>query len=117
MTDLIYISIIYYKMNNFEKVYAIQVILEDLSTHPICAHGPTLLFRRKIDKNGTTRDFFACSAYRDRKGCPFFKWADEYKMTNDKNSLREEQLLSELNHDEYFSMLKKVCKKYFFILL
>lgn len=95
-------------MNDFEKVYAIQVILEDLSSHPACAHGPTLLFRRRINKNGATRDFFACSAYRDRKGCPFFKWADEFKNKKVQKEFKTDSLVNNLNHEDYFSALKEV---------
>ena len=29
------------------------------------------------------RKFFACGVHRDRKGCPFFHWADE-KISEEK---------------------------------
>lgn len=38
--------------------------------------GPTLLFERYYSDR-EARQFFACAVHRDRKGCPFFQWADE----------------------------------------
>ena len=38
--------------------------------------GPTLLFKRfYADKEA--KEFYACAVHRDRKGCSFFKWADD----------------------------------------
>lgn len=50
----------------------VEVIMEDLSGHPSCPHGPALLFRRQ-----NTR-FYACSACRNRKDCQFFMHEDEW---------------------------------------
>ena len=44
--------------------------------------GPTVLFKRYYSKKGP-REFYACAVHRDRKGCPFFHWADE-KITPEK---------------------------------
>lgn len=49
-----------------------KVLIEDLSSHPHCAHGPTLLFRRTFDSSDRFEDFFACSACRNRKECSFY---------------------------------------------
>ncbi|KAL8586233.1 hypothetical protein ACOMHN_021498 [Nucella lapillus] len=43
---------------------------------PCCPHGPALLFER-YTKSKETRKFYACSAFRDRKMCRFFRWADD----------------------------------------
>ena len=43
----------------------------DLSAHPRCPHGPTLLFSR------ADKQFYACSAYRDRKHCAFYQEAGQ----------------------------------------
>jgi hypothetical protein len=66
--------------------------LHRIESHPKCAHGPTLLFvaqgadetRHAPDEvaDGAAqsvagRPYFACSAFRDRRLCPFFLWADE----------------------------------------
>lgn len=52
----------------------VRFVPSDLSKHPCCPHGPTLLFSRL--ENGEPRSFFACSACRDRKDCAFFLWQD-----------------------------------------
>ncbi|XP_049778984.1 rRNA N6-adenosine-methyltransferase ZCCHC4 [Schistocerca cancellata] len=44
----------------------LDVIMDDLPNHPQCPHGPMLLFAQK------NRKFYACSACRDRKLCPYF---------------------------------------------
>lgn len=46
---------------------SVEVIIEDLSSHPKCEHGPTLLF--SLRKNGSK--YFACSCARDLKFCSF----------------------------------------------
>ncbi|XP_012280842.1 zinc finger CCHC domain-containing protein 4 [Orussus abietinus] len=45
-------------------------ISEGLDSHPKCPHGPTLLFERTCMND--TEKFYACSAYRNRKQCPFY---------------------------------------------
>ena len=74
---------------NFGKV---SVVLDDNTDPPFCDHGPTVLFRR--ESNDATKCFYACSAFRDRKGCPFFVWKNtkvsqakkhEWKTQNGKN--------------------------------
>ncbi len=50
--------------------------------------GPTIIFERYF-KDKTSKKFFACSASRDRKGCPFFQWVDE-KTTTGKALLQNE---------------------------
>ncbi|XP_045216868.2 rRNA N6-adenosine-methyltransferase ZCCHC4-like [Mercenaria mercenaria] len=58
------------------------VVQHDIINIPECEHGPALMFSRFDKKYGSERRFFACSAFRDRKACPFFKWADEVKGSN-----------------------------------
>ncbi|XP_065071860.1 rRNA N6-adenosine-methyltransferase ZCCHC4-like [Rhopilema esculentum] len=55
---------------------------------PYCQHGPTILFERYF-KDKSSRRFYACSASRDRKGCPFFQWEDE-KITAGKHIVQSE---------------------------
>jgi len=46
----------------------------NLSTHPRCKHGPTLLFSRQVGgMEGIVKKFYACSAYRNRKDCDFYQ--------------------------------------------
>jgi hypothetical protein len=46
---------------------SVEVIIEDLSNHPRCEHGSTILFFVK----NTGSKYFACSCYRDVKFCSF----------------------------------------------
>lgn len=54
----------------------IDIIPSALSENPVCPHGPTILFSRK-SAGSAPRNFFACSACRDRKDCTFFQWQDD----------------------------------------
>lgn len=54
------------------------ILTSNIANVPSCPHGPTLLFERFVKGVGS-RQFFACSAYRDRKQCRFFRWADDMK--------------------------------------
>lgn len=40
------------------------------------------MFSRFDKKYGGERSFFACSAFRDRKACPFFRWSDDIKSSD-----------------------------------
>lgn len=53
----------------------LEVNCDNLQNNPQCAHGPTLKFTRLV--KGQVKKFYACSACRDRKECPFFLWDDE----------------------------------------
>ncbi|XP_043274196.1 rRNA N6-adenosine-methyltransferase ZCCHC4 [Venturia canescens] len=48
----------------------LECLWSDLSNHPVCPHGPTLLFDKY--RSGMVKTFYACSACRDRKLCPFY---------------------------------------------
>lgn len=88
----------------------VQVVKGDLQKHPTCPHGPTLLFSRLID--GQPKNFFACSACRDRKDCTFFLWEDEAdKVSAAKKKAREQErvkFLGGLNHRKVYINLNKV---------
>jgi len=62
--------------NNYGNL---KLILDsDISTHPRCKHGPTLLFSRELGgMPGTVKKFYACSAYRNRKDCDFYQDAGD----------------------------------------
>lgn len=49
------------------------VLPSDPKEYAVCPHGPMLLFRKR--KNG--RHYYACSATRDRKMCPFFLYEEK----------------------------------------
>lgn len=48
------------------------MVIEDLSSHPNCDHGPTLLFQRTFNSSNRIDEFYACSACRSRKECSFY---------------------------------------------
>lgn len=80
---------------NFSKFFAdegISVVVEELHTHPVCEHGPTILFEHK-NNNENVRKFFACSAYRERKDCPvhipFDQWSYQVNRTQHQSQLDE----------------------------
>jgi len=69
--------------------YGVDAVLDvTIENRPYCEHGPTILFERFF-KDKSSRRFFACSACRDRKQCPFFQWEDE-KLTEGKTLLQKE---------------------------
>ncbi|XP_014241340.1 zinc finger CCHC domain-containing protein 4 [Cimex lectularius] len=72
-----------------------RVDCDNLEKNPECPHGPTLLFTRIV--KGRPQRFFACSACRDRKDCPFFLLEGE-KVTESK-LLSWKVLRDELNPD------------------
>jgi hypothetical protein len=49
------------------------------SMTPACSHGNALRFSRVDKKTGSVRDFYACSANRDRKLCNIFHWVDDWE--------------------------------------
>ena len=46
---------------------------------PECQHGKALKFARTDTKTGEAREFYACSANRDRKICPLFHWTEDWE--------------------------------------
>lgn len=55
----------------------LKVIIEDLTNHPYCEHGPTLLFNKL--SQGKEERYFACSACRDRNLCSFYMKYEKLK--------------------------------------
>lgn len=90
----------------------IDVIIEhDVENIPLCNHGPTLLFSRYDRKSGSERRFFACSAFRDRKACPFFRWADDVKnVDKDKWVHHSDGLKHTFSHEEMRKRLTQIKK-------
>lgn len=46
---------------------------------PECSHGVALKFTREDKASGKSRDFYACSANRDRKVCSLFHWVEDWE--------------------------------------
>ena len=61
------------KRKHIEEHSSLKVILEgDIQSNPKCDHGPSVLFERIMSEGKIRKQFFACSAFRDRKNCPFY---------------------------------------------
>nr|XP_047128623.1 rRNA N6-adenosine-methyltransferase ZCCHC4-like [Hydra vulgaris] len=82
----------------------VDLIDSSLDTNPLCAHGPTLLFERFF-KDKPSQKYYACSACRDRKECPFFQLYGE-KLTNAKKFMQEETKKKLLKR----KIIKKLCE-------
>lgn len=70
-----------------------------------------LLFKRVV--NGEEKNFFACSACRDRKDCNFFLWADEKVTPNKKNAwdLERERIIPKINHPRLYKKFEMLLEK------
>lgn len=52
---------------------------EEAEAVPECSHGKALKFTRMDLKLGKAREFYACSANRDRKICSLFFWVEDWE--------------------------------------
>ncbi|XP_052100305.1 rRNA N6-adenosine-methyltransferase ZCCHC4-like [Mytilus californianus] len=85
----------------------VDVLLEEnIVDRPFCSHGPTSLFV-KYTVDGDSQQFYACSAFRDRKECNFFQRKDE-KVSESKRTARE---TIKTEADQAYKKLKKRCHK------
>ncbi|XP_023024649.1 rRNA N(6)-adenosine-methyltransferase ZCCHC4 [Leptinotarsa decemlineata] len=85
----------------------VEIVVEDLKTHPCCPHGPTILFSRHVKKSA--EKFFACSACRDRKFCNFF--LPEEKRVSFKEEIWRQEIqknLKGIHHRKMYLTLKKI---------
>uniref|UniRef100_A0A2P2I5B1 Zinc finger CCHC domain-containing protein 4-like n=1 Tax=Hirondellea gigas TaxID=1518452 RepID=A0A2P2I5B1_9CRUS len=62
----------------------LEVITKNIAQNPPCTHGPTVCFERFF-VGGKSRKFYACSACRDQKTCPFFLWTDQQQPKTSRN--------------------------------
>ncbi|CAG9103254.1 unnamed protein product [Plutella xylostella] len=77
------------------KSSPVEVIAEDVSSHPLCLHGPTLLFSNEKGR------FYACSLCRSKKDCTVHiseeDWQNEgVKKRNEKYN----NLITKVNKSE-----------------
>lgn len=95
---------------------SVQVVIEDLKNHPVCPHGPTLLFSKIT--GSTERRFFGCSACRDRKLCNFFLWAEDLdKVSKAKQKawdLEAQKFLKHIKHRKLYQKLLQVLFRFVF---
>lgn len=90
----------------------VELLHDDSGDVPCCEHGPGLLFRRLgVSGKNDGRPFYACSACRRRKDCPFFLWKEQAsRCSNSKRDLVMRRVLPDLTHsqlhDKYLELLK-----------
>ncbi|ERL95119.1 rRNA N6-adenosine-methyltransferase ZCCHC4 isoform X1 [Dendroctonus ponderosae] len=93
-----------------DRCTGVDIIIEDLKSHPCCPHGPTLMFSKDVGQ--VKKYFYSCSACRDRKLCNFFLWADEKdKVSKHKLDAWECEritFLKGINHRRQFLAFNKV---------
>ena len=75
---------------------------ESLAKNPWCAHGPTILFERVSTDLGDNKNknFYACSAYRDRKECVAYFQADDNNLciVSEEKMFKWKQILKRDSH-------------------
>ncbi|KAL0276919.1 UNVERIFIED_CONTAM: hypothetical protein PYX00_004381 [Menopon gallinae] len=95
----------------------VDVILDDLDNNPQCLHGPCLLFKTNGPK---AKEYYACSASRDHKECPFYVDATDKNLKKLKKvskwvAIRSETIQNIISKNPYkkylkFLKLMKTCK-------
>ncbi|XP_041979397.1 rRNA N6-adenosine-methyltransferase ZCCHC4 [Aricia agestis] len=71
----------------------VEVVLEDVTTHPLCLHGPTLLFS---NENGR---YFACASCRNKKDCTIHIDEEDWKKENVRK-----------RNEKYYNLIPKLDK-------
>lgn len=98
----------------------VELLRDNSGNVPCCEHGPGLLFRRLgISGKNDGRPFYACSACRRRKDCPFFLWKEEAsRCSNSKWDAVKRRVLPDLTHsqlhDKYLELLKREPRERYF---
>lgn len=75
----------------------LQVIIEDLTNNRRCFHGPTLKFVKTNSNEYKIEEFYACSAFRDKKVCSKnekhenVNHFDSYKLFREVSTLESKQ--------------------------
>ncbi|XP_031619947.1 rRNA N6-adenosine-methyltransferase ZCCHC4 [Contarinia nasturtii] len=89
---------------------SIRVVIESDDGHPVCKHGPALLFERRIENE--FQRFYACSAYRDQNECPLHVRVDQNEAKLQDRHLLTENKENSLNlaHDQSI-LMQKVLKE------
>ncbi|XP_046660046.1 rRNA N6-adenosine-methyltransferase ZCCHC4-like isoform X3 [Homalodisca vitripennis] len=90
------------------QMAVIKVVCKNLKNNPQCPHGPTLKFLRVQDS--FKQEFYACSAYRDRKHCPFYHVCGEVFSENLQQiwAMERQRMLPNIDHAKLEVRLEKV---------
>lgn len=72
---------------------SVEVIAEDVTTHPLCLHGPTLLFSSEKGR------YFACSLCRKKQDCTVHIDEEDWKKENVRK-----------RNEKYYTLIPKLDK-------
>jgi hypothetical protein len=76
--------------------------LEQIDSNPFCHHGPTVLF------TDSKKEFYSCSACRDKKLCQFyFKLEENGKKSIPESKMNEWKQRYMIAQQNYFIMREK----------
>lgn len=81
------------KESNVQKSSPIEVVVEDVTSHPLCLHGPTLLFSNEKGR------YFGCSSCRNKKDCTIHIDEEDWEKENVKK-----------RNEKYYSLIPKIDK-------
>ncbi|OWR45381.1 putative zinc finger CCHC domain containing 4 [Danaus plexippus plexippus] len=84
----------YVTAEKIENSGPVEVVVEDVTSHPLCLHGPTLLFASPKGR------YFACSACRNKKDCTVHIEEEEWKKEGVKK-----------RNEKYYSIIPKINKE------
>lgn len=76
-----------------QKSSPVEVVVEDVASHPICMHGPTLLFSSEKGR------YFACSSCRDKKECTVLIDEEDWSKEGVKK-----------RNEKYYNLMPKIDK-------
>lgn len=71
----------------------VEVITEDVTNHPLCLHGPTLLFSTEKGR------YFACASCRNKKDCTVHIEEEDWQKEGVKK-----------RNEKYYSLIPKIDK-------
>ncbi|XP_026488135.2 rRNA N6-adenosine-methyltransferase ZCCHC4 [Vanessa tameamea] len=81
----------------------VEVIAENVSSHPLCLHGPTLLFSSEKGR------YFACASCRNKKDCTVRIYEEDWKKeTVKKNNEKYRTLIPKLEKTAAWNHFKEV---------
>ncbi|KAI5631189.1 putative n6-adenine methyltransferase domain-containing protein [Phthorimaea operculella] len=75
------------------KSSPVEIVIEDVTNHPLCLHGPTLLFSSEKGR------YFACASCRNKKDCTVHIDEEDWQ----KESVRK-------RNEKYYSLIPKIDK-------
>ncbi|KOB67332.1 Zinc finger CCHC domain-containing protein 4, partial [Operophtera brumata] len=81
------------KHTETQKSSSVEVIVEDVTSHPICMHGPTLLFSSEKGR------YFACASCRDKKECTVLIDEEDWSKEGVKK-----------RNEKYYNLMPKIDK-------